>query len=132
MSVVNLTPHDVTVVDEHARVIRSWRRSIDPARVEAVRVPLREVEGVPLLAEERTRARLPEPVEGVWFIVSSVVSSAHPERGDLLVPSDLVRDDKGVVTGCRSFVLTSAPVRERQRENEHGRGREHKGEKVLH
>ncbi|WP_017589747.1 hypothetical protein [Nocardiopsis ganjiahuensis] len=121
MSVVNLTPHEVTVVDEHARVIRTWGRASDPVRVEAVRVPLREVEGVPLLAEERTRARLPEPVEGVWFIVSSVVSSAHPERRDLLVPSDLVRDDKGVVTGCRSFVLTSAPVRDQ----------EYKGEKVL-
>ncbi len=111
MSVVNLTPHEVTVVDEHARVIRTWRGSSEPARVEAIRVPLSEVEGVPLLAEERTRARLPAPAEGVWFIVSSVVSSAHPERDDLLVPSDLVRDDKGVVTGCRSFVLTSVPVR---------------------
>ncbi len=108
MAVVNLTPHEVTVVDEHARVIRSWRGSNDPARVEAVRVHLKEVEGVPLLSEKRTRARLPEPVEGVWFIVSSVVSAAHPERRDLLVPSDLVRDDKGVVTGCRSFVLTCA------------------------
>lgn len=123
MSVVNLTPHEVTVVDEHARVIRTWQGSPDPARVEAVRVPLQEVEGIPLLAEERTRARLPEPVEGVWFIVSSVVSSAHPERHDLLVPSDLVRDDKGVVTGCRSFVLTCAPVRDRQHD--------HQGEKVL-
>ncbi|GAA1097965.1 hypothetical protein [Nocardiopsis metallicus] len=123
MSVVNLTPHEVTVVDEHARVIRTWQGSPDPARVEAVRVHLQEVEGIPLLAEERTRARLPEPVEGVWFIVSSVVSSAHPERHDLLVPSDLVRDDKGVVRGCRSFVLTCAPVYER----EYG----HKGEKVL-
>jgi hypothetical protein len=125
MSVVNLTPHEVKVVDQYARVIRSWRGSADPARVEAVRVPLREVEGVPLLAEERTRARLPEPCEGVWFIVSSVVSSAHPERRDLLVPSDLVRDDKGVVTACRSFVLTSVPVRE------HGWGAEDKGEKSL-
>ncbi|MGW5876957.1 hypothetical protein ACWFMI_10475 [Nocardiopsis terrae] len=120
MPVVNLTSHVVTVVDEQARVIRSWPESPEPARVEAVRFPLREVEGVPLMAEERTRAVLPEPVEGVWFIVSSVVSSAHPERDDLLVPSDLVRDARGVVTGCRSLVLTSAPVRDRE------------GKKVLH
>ncbi|GAA0992145.1 hypothetical protein [Nocardiopsis tropica] len=114
MPVVNLTPHAVTVVDESSRVIRRWPGSDAPARVEAVRVPVGlEVAGVPLMAEERTRANLPEPQDGVWFIVSSVVGSAHPERRDLLVPSDLVRDGKGVVTACRSFVISGSPVRGR-------------------
>lgn len=113
MRVVNLTPHEVRVVDEEARVIRSWPSAPCPARVEAARVPLSELDGIPLMAERRTRAaNLPEPEEGVWFIVSSVVGSAHPERDDLLVPSDLVRDGRGVVTACRSFVLTSGFARE--------------------
>ncbi|NYH50734.1 hypothetical protein HNR06_000323 [Nocardiopsis arvandica] len=112
MRVVNLTPHVVTVVDERSRVIRRWPGASRPARVEAVRVPVGlEVAGVPLMAEKRTRADLPEPQEGVWFIVSSVVVCAHPERRDLLVPSDLVRDGSGVVTACRSFVVGGAPVR---------------------
>ncbi|MFD6951642.1 hypothetical protein A6A08_24180 [Nocardiopsis sp. TSRI0078] len=112
MRVVNLTPHVVTVVDERSRVIRRWPGAVRPARVEAVRVPVGlEVAGVPLMAEKRTRADLPEPQEGVWFIVSSVVVSAHPERRDLLVPSDLVRDGSGVVTACRSFVVSGSPVR---------------------
>ncbi|WP_150243506.1 hypothetical protein [Nocardiopsis quinghaiensis] len=112
MRVVNLTPHVVTVVDERSRVIRSWPEAAQPARVEAVRVPMGlEVAGVPLMAEKRTRANLPEPQEGVWFIVSSVVVCAHPERRDLLVPSDLVRDGSGVVTACRSFVVSGPPVR---------------------
>ena len=118
MPVVNLTPHEVRFVDEQARVIRSWRKAPDPARVEAVRTPLNPVEGLPLLAERRSRAVLPEPREGVWYIVSSVVSSAHPERDDLLVPSDFVRDDRGMVTGCRSFVLTSPKGRPPAREPE--------------
>jgi len=115
MPVVNLTPHAVTVVDASSRVIRCWPGSDEPARVEAVRVPVGlEVAGVPLMAEERSRAaNLPEPQEGVWFIVSSVVGSAHPERRDLLVPSDLVRDGEGVVTACRSFVISGSPVRGR-------------------
>ncbi|GAB2515904.1 hypothetical protein HNR10_005260 [Nocardiopsis aegyptia] len=115
MPVVNLTPHVVTVVDARSRVIQRWPRAPEPARVEAVRVPVRGAAGVPagvpLVAERRTRANLPEPQEGVWFIVSSVVGSAHPERRDLLVPSDLVRDGKGVVTACRSFVISGTPVR---------------------
>ncbi|WP_236567895.1 MULTISPECIES: hypothetical protein [unclassified Nocardiopsis] len=110
MRVVNLTPHVVTLVDESSRVIRSWPRSSDPARVEAVRVPAGlKVAGAPLMTEERTRANLPEPQEGVWFIVSSVVVFAHPEREDLLVPSDLVRDGSGAVTACRSFVASGFP-----------------------
>ncbi len=111
MRVINLTPHEVRVVDEEARVIRTWPSAPRPARVEAARVPLRDLDGSPLMAERRTRAaNLPEPRAGVWFIVSSVVSSAHPERGDLLVPSDLVRDGRGVVTACRSFVVVSDSV----------------------
>ncbi|MFI6578709.1 hypothetical protein ACIBFB_23225 [Nocardiopsis sp. NPDC050513] len=114
MPVFNLTPHVVTVVDERSRVIESWPRATHPVRVEAVRVPVAEADGVPagvpLVAERRTRADLPEPQAGVWFIVSSVVGSAHPERHDLLVPSDLVRDGRGVVTACRSFVISGRPV----------------------
>ena len=113
MPVVNLTPHMVTVVDERSRVIQSWPRADSPARVSAVRVRIDRAagvpEGVPLLAEQRGRADLPEPREGTWFIVSSVVGSAHPERRDLLVPSDLVRDGKGTVTACRSFVVSGSP-----------------------
>lgn len=115
MPVVNLTPHMVTVVDESSRVIQRWPRAAQPARVDAVRVRVAAVagvpEGVPLMSEERTRANLPEPREGVWFIVSSVVVSAHPERRDLLVPSDLVRNGQGVVTACRSFVISGSPAR---------------------
>lgn len=113
MRVVNLTPHEVRVIDAQARVIRTWKSAPRPARVETDRVPLREIDGIPLLSEERTRAaNLPDPEEGVWYIVSSVVSSAHPERCDLLVPSDLVRDSKGVVTACRSFVIMSESARD--------------------
>ena len=115
MPVVNLTPHMVTIVDGSSRVIQRWPRADVPARVEAVRVRIARVagvpEGVPLIAEERIRANLPEPQEGVWFIVSSVVGFAHPERRDLLVPSDLVRDGKGVVTACRSFVISGSSVK---------------------
>ncbi|MFL1379717.1 MULTISPECIES: hypothetical protein [unclassified Nocardiopsis] len=112
MPVRNLTPHVVTVVDDEAKVIGRWPGAEDPARVEAERVPVGHLDDstcpgpVPLIAERRTRANLPEPKPGVWLIVSSVVGFAHPERDDLLIPSDLVRDNTGVVTACRSFVVS--------------------------
>ena len=46
---------------------------------------------------------LPAPQVGVYYIVSRLVMSACPNRQDLLVPNDLVRDEAGRVIGCRSL-----------------------------
>lgn len=51
---------------------------------------------------------LPEPRQSVAYIVSQVVADACPDRDDLLVPHDMVRDDAGRVVGCRGF---SRPTR---------------------
>ncbi len=41
------------------------------------------------------------PIEGVGYIVSLAVAQAARDRKDLFVPDDLVRDEKGVIVGCR-------------------------------
>lgn len=46
---------------------------------------------------------LPEPKTDVWLIVSQLVKSALPDRTDLLVPTDIVRDANGSIIGCRSL-----------------------------
>ena len=47
---------------------------------------------------------LPEPQEGTIFIVSALVAQAlKGARDDLVVPDDTVRDDRGVIIGCKSF-----------------------------
>lgn len=46
---------------------------------------------------------LPEYRVGVFYIVSSLIRSALPDREDLLSPTKLIRNDKGHVTGCRGF-----------------------------
>ena len=35
------------------------------------------------------------------FVLSRVVKTALPDRDDLVVPDELVRDDAGRVVGCR-------------------------------
>lgn len=45
---------------------------------------------------------LPPPRRNVWFIVSSVVLFAHPERHDLVVPIKFV-DDGGVRKACQAL-----------------------------
>ena len=46
---------------------------------------------------------LPDEESGVRYIVSRLVKSALPERSDLIVPADLIRDESGQITGCRAF-----------------------------
>ena len=40
-----------------------------------------------------------------FYIVSQLVKSALPNRSDLLVPAEMVRDEKGAILGCRSLGL---------------------------
>jgi len=39
----------------------------------------------------------------VYYIVSQLVKSALPDRDDLLVPAEVVRDETGRIVGCRSL-----------------------------
>lgn len=46
---------------------------------------------------------LPPVQSGKVYIVSSIVKSALPDRDDLVVPKDFVRDDSGNIIGCRAL-----------------------------
>src|SRR4030042_444641 len=41
--------------------------------------------------------------DGVYYIVSQLVKSTLPDRTDLLVPAELVRDERGNIVGCGSL-----------------------------
>lgn len=45
---------------------------------------------------------LPEPEDGVTYVVSRLVAMASG-RSDLVFPYDFVRDDEGNIIGCRTF-----------------------------
>lgn len=40
---------------------------------------------------------------GVGYIVSSLVASRVPNRPDVFIPNESVRDDKGRIIGCKSL-----------------------------
>ena len=46
---------------------------------------------------------LPDAHPGVINIVSRIVAEANPERDDLLMVHDTVRDDDGNIIGCKGF-----------------------------
>ena len=108
INIVNLTPHKITFVTDKGNL------SIDPsgeiARVSSttkevgyiyvskfgIKIPTTttvygEIEG------------LPDPKENTIFVVSSLVAQRVPEREDVFIPNESVRDENGRIIGCRSF-----------------------------
>jgi len=105
MSFVNLTPHEVIVRRSEGDI------RIPPSGVVA-RVATREVDvgshlGVPLVSAQLDGAPegVPDPKIGTILIVSRIVFEAVPNREDLAVPHDLVRDSEGKVVGCRALCV---------------------------
>lgn len=102
LSFINLTPHEVRVVSRTQTQIFS---SQGIARVENFIEEMPELLGVPIFTEKLGQVTgLPDPDPEKIFIVSRVVRDALPEREDLMIPGDLVRDEKGAVIGCRGLI----------------------------
>src|SRR5690606_41172859 len=103
MLVINKTPHDVNIVDQNGQIIRTYERSDSQ-----IRLAVKTVQDVPLpdgTPTSRTEfgepEGLPAYVEGVFYIVSQLVKNALPYRTDLLVPAEVIRDEKGNIVGCK-------------------------------
>lgn len=112
MRVVNLTPHTV-VVRPHDGGCAQIPPSGGVARVTSVRRHVRELQlgdvVVPIAQEQLGDVvELPSPQVDTALIVSRAVAAAAPHRTDLLVPTELVRDDAGAVVACRAFATLAA------------------------
>jgi hypothetical protein len=103
MKFINLTPHDVTVINNNNK--RTFHRDGTIARVSQISPTVVEVvDGVTIsVVRFGDVVGLPQPVDGVKFIVSVLVKSACPNRTDLVSPGDQIRDENGNVIGCKQF-----------------------------
>jgi hypothetical protein len=120
-NLVNLTPHEITLVGEDGGVILRIPPSGIVARVrEEVTVagtvtvcpsgPLTSGVEVPLVKRAWGPIEgLPAPQFRTLFIVSSLVAQAAWSQGrrDVVAPGELVRDPEGRVIGCKN--LSTAP-----------------------
>jgi hypothetical protein len=98
-NIINLTPHPINIV--------GWGE-IEPsgqvARCELLRVPAGDVNGIPVYKTSLGKPYgLPEPQDGTIYIVSRQVAEACPERSDLYITDDAVRDDTGKIIGVRGL-----------------------------
>lgn len=111
MKFVNLTPHAVNVRSVYGTVI-TVPASGTVARCDEVRTPGADVESenvyIPVSAAEYGEVTgLPDPQDGVGYIVSSLVLAAvTTTRRDVFAPGPAIRDDKGQIIGCNGLTGT--------------------------
>ena len=97
----NLTPHPIIVLVGENKIERP---SHGMARLKATTVREGEIEGIPISKTIfGTPEGLPEPEGGVYLVVSQLIKAALPQRTDLLVPAEVVRNEAGNIIGCQSL-----------------------------
>ena len=106
--IINLTPHSINVIGDDNSVAITIEASRNVARCSQTIdiVDTINVNNVAIPVSSSSYGEvvdLPAPQDDTYYIVSRLVMSDCPNRQDLLVPNDLVRDEAGRVIGCRSL-----------------------------
>lgn len=129
---INMTPHDINILDDsnvsYDKAFRCYKVTGDPIIRETynpsgtvLRCSQEETEAGDLNGIKLYRVKFGRvehttkdgsvvtfntPVkEGVYYIVSSIIKNALSDRPDLLVPTHVVRNDKGQPVGCLGFAV---------------------------
>lgn len=101
--IVNLTPHTITVLNEKNEVSCEFP-SQGVARAAQSREKVTDILGIPVNKTVFGEVQdLPEPEEDTIYIVSALTAQAAPDRTDLYIVDDLVRDEAGRIIGCRAL-----------------------------
>lgn len=120
MKLVNLTPHNVFLIDEGGNIITSFPAHPDPPRVEEVYSPPEVIPvdcdfgrsgfrqlGIEIYRKAYQNVELPAREHDTLYIVPLLIAQVRKDRDDLLIPNHVVRDSKGVIIGCRSFATVN-------------------------
>ena len=105
--IVNLTPHPVKIILAND-ITLEFPPSEQPARANEKRIKNDEVEYnqfcIPVNEVQLGDVKnLPEPNPDTIYIVSRIVADACPDRNDLYIPDETVRDNEGNIKGCRAL-----------------------------
>lgn len=101
--IVNLTPHKVTIVKEDGTLIQEFE-SEGVVRLMQNTMEVSTINNIPITKTFFGEPEgLPKEKPNVYYIVSRMVLEACKNREDLLVPNEIIRDDKGNIIGCKSL-----------------------------
>lgn len=103
MNIVNLTPHEIKIIKDKDCMVINPSGMI--ARCEQSQILIGRVNGVEVYKTKLGEVKdLPNANKDTVYITSIVVAQAvKDKRNDVLVPFDMIRDEKGVVIGCKGL-----------------------------
>ena len=105
--IVNLCPHAIHLIHEDGRVDTIAPSTIGPARADTEQVADGDVNGFPIVKITYHQiGGLPPPRLGIIYITSLLVAQ-RVRRPDVFSPGEIVRDDAGVIIGCKSLARHS-------------------------
>jgi len=109
MRIVNLTPHPLNMMPEgpdgptvtippSGQVARcaTSRVQVDAVTVDGITVPVNQTRFGEVTG-------LPDPQPDTIYVVSALVAQAVPDRPDVFIVDDAVRDDQGRIIGARAL-----------------------------
>jgi hypothetical protein len=108
-TIVNRTPHVVRILVDplmgrSVDLVRTIEPTFPTPRTATAREAVSVIDGIPI---DRVIyggvVDLPPPEPGVFLIVSLMVAQAVPQRKDLLVPGEVVRDAAGGISACKGL-----------------------------
>lgn len=103
-NIVNLTPHAVSFVNADGATVLTVEPSGVIARVSSSITKTGEIAGLPVTETVFGEVQdLPEQNDDTIYLVSSLVAQRVPERRDVFIPAESVRDSAGRIIGCRSL-----------------------------
>lgn len=105
--IINKVPHPIYILDEENRVLHTFPKSNGMIRLAQVTNLIGDINGIPI-SETVFGApdKLPLFKLNTFYIVSNLVKTALPDREDLLTPSNIVRNEEGVIIGCLSLDIS--------------------------
>lgn len=107
MKIVNLTPHALNFLDAENRVMLTVPSSgVARAAQRRENIGTIDADGVTLPVTRSVFGAvdgLPAPEAGTIYVVSAITAQAVPEREDVLIVDDSVRDENGRIIGVRGL-----------------------------
>lgn len=104
MTIINLTPHAINFLREDNSVLVTVEPSGTIARASQTREAVGEVNGIVVnQCSYGSVTGLPDPQDGTIYLVSALTAQACPERSDVFITDDAVRDENGRIIGCRAI-----------------------------
>ena len=104
MQIINLTPHPINFLDGDNNPVLTVQPSGTIARAKQTRTLCGTVAGIPVnQCAYGTVQGLPEPAKETIYIVSAITAQACPERADVYIVDDSVRDENGHIIGVRAL-----------------------------